>query len=409
MRKYIAIIFLFFFSTNAIAKTTIHMEQSGGVFKIPCVVNGAKMKMIFDTGASVVSLSKNMAEYLLENEFLSSSDIIGKSYMIVADGSRVESVTINIRDLEIAGLHLYDVKAVVSSSQSAPLLLGQSAIQKLGPVTIEGSDLIIDIGSSYSIDEIMNLDSLLLDYMVSGFYNSAMEYLTKMENLGFFSDTFSINDEYESVIRHVQLRSMISYTYCLNETENFNKAIQIGEKIMTKFDNEITQALIHPENSDYLPFIKTYFSSLINSYLNTNDYLKAISLYDKSIIINKDNDFIIHLLLDKASCYSKLNNFQKTEETYCLALHQALKFANIHFDNLSKGNFEKINTDDIVSTLTQLCTFYIDNNKYEEACDCMFLSAICGDKIAIESVKESDIEYSGRFTLIYNKYKFLYN
>ena len=31
------------------AQVTITMEQDGGVYKVPCVVNGAKMKFIFDT------------------------------------------------------------------------------------------------------------------------------------------------------------------------------------------------------------------------------------------------------------------------------------------------------------------------------------------------------------------------
>ncbi len=52
-----------------------------------------------------------------------------------------------IREIEIAGLVLRNVDAVVIHSQSAPLLLGQSAIQKLGKVSISGNTLTIN---SYS-------------------------------------------------------------------------------------------------------------------------------------------------------------------------------------------------------------------------------------------------------------------
>lgn len=34
------------------AQTTIKMEKEGGVYTIPCTVNGIKLKFIFDTGRS---------------------------------------------------------------------------------------------------------------------------------------------------------------------------------------------------------------------------------------------------------------------------------------------------------------------------------------------------------------------
>ena len=57
-------------SLCAMAQKTIIMEQDAGVYKIPCKVNGAKMKMIFDTGAASVSISLQIAEYLYENDLL---------------------------------------------------------------------------------------------------------------------------------------------------------------------------------------------------------------------------------------------------------------------------------------------------------------------------------------------------
>jgi aspartyl protease family protein len=33
------------------------MQKDGGVYKVPCTVNGLKLEFIFDTGASVVSIS----------------------------------------------------------------------------------------------------------------------------------------------------------------------------------------------------------------------------------------------------------------------------------------------------------------------------------------------------------------
>lgn len=143
---------LMFASNMTIAQVTITMEQDGGVYKVPCVVNGAKMKFIFDTGAATVCLSESMAEYLMDNDYISKDDIMGLGTSQVADGRIVDHVKINLRDIEIAGLHLQDVEAVVVEGQRAPLLLGQTAIQKLGRVSIEGNKLTIDNGTNNDVD-----------------------------------------------------------------------------------------------------------------------------------------------------------------------------------------------------------------------------------------------------------------
>lgn len=137
---------LMFASNMTVAQVTITMEQDGGVYKVPCVVNGAKMKFIFDTGAATVCLSESMAEYLLNNDYISKDDILGFGSSQVADGRIVDHVKINLKDIEIAGLHLKDVEAVVVEGQRAPLLLGQTAIQRLGKVSIDGNKLIIENG-----------------------------------------------------------------------------------------------------------------------------------------------------------------------------------------------------------------------------------------------------------------------
>ena len=48
-----------------------------------------------------------------------------------------------IRELEIGGIKLQNIEASVIHELSAPLLLGQSAIQKLGKIQINGNELIL--------------------------------------------------------------------------------------------------------------------------------------------------------------------------------------------------------------------------------------------------------------------------
>ncbi|MBQ3325323.1 MAG: retroviral-like aspartic protease family protein [Muribaculaceae bacterium] len=144
--------FLICFSINA--EVRIHMEKESGVYKVPCTVNGLKMKFIFDTGAAKVCISSAYAEMMLENGYLDKSDIKGTSKSTIADGRVIDNVVINLRKVEIAGLTIENVPAVVVPTQNAPLLLGQSVIQKLGRVSIDGEDLVIHNANIYTEDEI---------------------------------------------------------------------------------------------------------------------------------------------------------------------------------------------------------------------------------------------------------------
>ena len=145
MKKQILLFLALIMSVVASAQVTIQMEKDGGVYKVPCTVNGVKMKFIFDTGAAMVCISQNMAQFLLDGDYLSIDDIVGTGQSQVADGSLVNHVEIILRDIEIGGMHLRNVKAIVTEGQNAPLLLGQTAISELGRVTIDGNRLLVHL------------------------------------------------------------------------------------------------------------------------------------------------------------------------------------------------------------------------------------------------------------------------
>ena len=154
--KHIISIFLVLVSCFSInAEVRIHMEKEGGVYKVPCEVIGLKLKFIFDTGAASVCISETYADMMLDNGYLEESDIKGVSQSTIADGSNIDNVVINLRKVEIGGLSLENVSAVVVPTQKAPLLLGQSVIQRLGKVSIDGEYLVIhNAASQYSEEEL---------------------------------------------------------------------------------------------------------------------------------------------------------------------------------------------------------------------------------------------------------------
>lgn len=125
------------------ARIALKMDSIAGVYQIPCYVNGVKMNFVFDTGASSVCISLTEALFLAKNGYLDKEDIIGTNQMMIADGNVMENMEVNLRSIDVAGIMLTDVKATIVGSLSAPLLLGQTALKRLGKIEIEGDSLFI--------------------------------------------------------------------------------------------------------------------------------------------------------------------------------------------------------------------------------------------------------------------------
>lgn len=115
----------------------VPFTKEGNVCKVKCSINNLPLHFIFDTGASNVSISSVEATFMLKNNYLSSSDIIGRQNYMTADGNITEGTVIKLRDVKLGNMHLNDVKASVVKNQSAPLLLGQSVFSKLGKIEID--------------------------------------------------------------------------------------------------------------------------------------------------------------------------------------------------------------------------------------------------------------------------------
>lgn len=112
----------------------------GGTFEIPCDINGLALQMVFDTGASDVTISSVEADFMFKNGYLSEKNIKGKTYYQIANGQISEGTTITLREVKIGDAVLHNVDASVVKSQRAPLLLGQSAMERFGAITIDNQN-----------------------------------------------------------------------------------------------------------------------------------------------------------------------------------------------------------------------------------------------------------------------------
>lgn len=160
IRKIIIFILFVLIPYSVIGEVIVPMErQENGLYLIPCTVNGVPMKFIFDTGASSVNISMTEALFLLKNGHIQETDIKGTSHAQIANGEIVENTRILLHKIEIGGIEINDVDATVSHNLNAPLLLGQSAISKLGAIQLDGSNLIIN---EHKVIEKENGDNLFL-------------------------------------------------------------------------------------------------------------------------------------------------------------------------------------------------------------------------------------------------------
>ena len=130
----------------------IPFTKKGGVCKVKCAINGLPLHFIFDTGAADVSISSVEATFMARNDFLSSSDIIGKQNYQTADGNITEGTIINLKDVKLGSLHLNNIKASVVRNQAAPLLLGQSVLSKLGKIEIDNTKKVLRITHKQKIN-----------------------------------------------------------------------------------------------------------------------------------------------------------------------------------------------------------------------------------------------------------------
>ena len=128
-----------------IETASIPMISVGGVYKVPCSVNGLNLDFIFDTGSSDISISSIEASFMLKNGYLTMNDLGGTSIYMTANGEIANGTEVILSNVKIGDFILKKVKASVIDNQSAPLLLGQSVLSRLGKIEVDNNKKLINI------------------------------------------------------------------------------------------------------------------------------------------------------------------------------------------------------------------------------------------------------------------------
>ena len=358
MKKLLTILSIIL-SCSLSAQVVINMEQEGGVYKIPCKINGAKLKMIFDSGAANVCLSESIVEYLLDNDYITKEDFKGVGSSSVADGRIVDHLRINIRDLEIEGLHLRNVEGVVIVGQKGSLLLGQSAIQSLGLVTINGNQLIIHNGyTQLSDEEISTIRNTAENYLDSKYYRAAIKEYEKLEKCG-------VADYYD----------IYSLAFALQMSDQYEKSGPVIERWFDQYEQYSTpriQYLMYDLYASYFRFRdRPNYNKAISYLYKMKNMLTKLYGYETADYYNRDYQICRSL----GECYFHLESYSSASKYFrqAAASYSAPRYT---IDMFERGvvHDEKLGYCWYMYALCQTSPEYIDS--------AMIMAAKFGDKEA---------------------------
>lgn len=412
-------------------QTVIQLEKKGGVYKIPCVVNGLKLKLIFDTGASNVCISQSIASMMMDNGYLSDKDIKGTAQSRVADGRIIDNTKIILKKIQIGDKVLHNVEAVVIHGQSAPLLLGQSALKKLGRYSISGEKLIIGIESPKTsafenanrrtIYNILNKEYDLGTY--EKFVQDIQDNVKRKKLFNAIKDEYNL-DDFETFTRNLLKEDLslldIEMLFQEAEASYYDKAFSIAfEKYQILYNNNILnssdiikyadcyyylnkkeEALklyleIQEDINLFYPQLKSYlYYQICRCLWDLEDYDAAIRYGEKARYLaepwSKRETNITFIL---ASIYHKKGDKYIAVNIYNNYINKYLSFMDIK----STDCWDKFYVDDYLAELyyrrAVFTPSFEDLNEYNKY---MIIAAAWGNKEAIEYCKEKNKDYSSK-------------
>lgn len=351
------------------------MEKEGGVYRIPCKINGLRLKLIFDTGASNVCLSESVALMMLENDYLKTDDIQGISSSQVADGRIVNNTKIILRKIEIGDRVLENVEAVVIHNQTAPLLLGQSAIKRLGKYSISGNKLIFGTNQIVKPTQDNSQNISIKEYFA----------LKTDADRAFRDEAYEIAEEkYEKLIQNSKgeflTLGLPDIKFNLAECYYYNEKVEKSLALFLSIEGDI-------KFFDYAK-IGLYYYQVMRCYWLLNDYKNTVKYSRFSIYYNErwSNNFISSYYILASTYYNNGNGLSATHELKKVIL-EYLQFLDINPNDCWDKNYK----DKTLALLYEYLAVFSSDNNIEKY---YIISAAWGNKDAIEACKDLGVDYN---------------
>lgn len=360
--------FIFFFGLQS--QTIVKMQEDGGVYTMPCEVNGLKLRFIFDTGASDVSISLTEAIFMLKNGYLSEDDIIGSVQYNIANGDIEEGTTINLKKITIGDKTLHNVAASIVHTLNAPLLLGQSAIKKLGGIQINDDELIIMDGNpSFEDDkcaEAKNLINKAHQQYKNSFYDLSID--TYKKALRRCSDAFTCDNFFD-----------LGFVFFLNN--RFDEAEKYFEKTI----------ICEIKDTAKLDF--TYQCLGISQYHN-HDYNKSKINLQKSLMLPSELELDVDCFIYLGKVEMQQKNYSDAIDYFNKTVGLIFRLNEINMEDVIKG---KCDISTLASAFSCMAAVYGFQQNYETSKMYIVFAAQCGDKESQFFCNQNGIEYRKLF------------
>jgi hypothetical protein len=147
----IAVFSIIILSSSAVGATEIQLTDRGGIFTLPLKINGATtLEFMVDTGTPEVVVPDDIAATLIQSGAIKDSDFLPGTPYKMADGSVLKSSEFNIREVEIAGMRVNNVKCSIDS-QVPELVAGESLLNRFETWELDNARHVLTLGNVKSL------------------------------------------------------------------------------------------------------------------------------------------------------------------------------------------------------------------------------------------------------------------
>lgn len=328
MVLFITLVTLMMVSSSAAMRNEVSLTKTGGVFEVPVVLNGVlAIRLILDSGAADVSISPDIALTLYKAKTITEEEMLPGQYYRFADGSTVKSYRFRLRSLKIGDMELHDVACSIASSIHAPMLLGQSALQRLGRYSIDSEKMILSFGEPDANDqETIKISKAHPDYKKYWEDGSLQAWIREQPE--------SARQDMQRVFEKGNAKEVIGLL------SRFKKFLNSPEGLFLMANN---QNLPSATVIDYLtnainkkPDYADAYESRAAAYSLTGKYELAIEDYSKSLNLKPKNK----LYKKRAEAYSSIGRYENAIEDYNLIISLDPENAYSHYRTRGEAYIE---------------------------------------------------------------------
>jgi hypothetical protein len=143
----IAVFGIIILPCSTVGATEIQLADRGGIFTLPLKINGAiTLEFMVDTGTPEVVVPDDIAATLIRSGAIKDSDFLTGTPYKMTDGSVLKSSEFNMREVEIAGMRVNNVRCSVDS-QVPEMVLGESLLNRFETWELDVARKVLILGN----------------------------------------------------------------------------------------------------------------------------------------------------------------------------------------------------------------------------------------------------------------------